>query len=275
MNYLFQKFDLNAPSQVSLFDELSLWSSYFGQLLLDNIPMHKGMHVLDVGFGLGFPLLEIAQRLGRSGQVTGVDPWDTALKIAESKAKRLGLNNVELYPDDAAKMRFNDNFFDLIVSNVGVNNFEEPDAVLKECHRVLKPKGRICLTSNLQGHFAEFYQAYKLVIKDLGLNQLLPMLEQEAQHRSTKASVKKLLEEADFSVGKVIQEKFQYRFMDGEALLNHLLCRVGFLDGWRSFLLTGIEEKVFQHLEKKLNEQAAKEGELKMTVPVIYIEAEK
>ena len=36
------------------------------------------MTVLDVGFGTGFPLLELAQRLGKSATIYGIDPWEAA-----------------------------------------------------------------------------------------------------------------------------------------------------------------------------------------------------
>ncbi|MFT4667311.1 MAG: arsenite methyltransferase [Polaribacter sp.] len=42
---------------VQTFNEVTLWSGPFGRLLLENIPMKKGMTVLDIGFGTGFPLI--------------------------------------------------------------------------------------------------------------------------------------------------------------------------------------------------------------------------
>lgn len=36
-NYLKQKYDLNDPAIISAFDEMPLWSSYFGEVLLDTI----------------------------------------------------------------------------------------------------------------------------------------------------------------------------------------------------------------------------------------------
>ena len=275
MKYLHNKFDPTSLSQASLFDELSLWSSHFGQVMLENMPMRKGMCVLDVGFGLGFPLLEIAQRMGEKSQIYGIDTWETAVQIARSKAKRLGLSNVRLHLGDAGEMPFDDKTFELIVSNVGINNFENAPKVLGECFRVLKKPGRICLTSNLQGHFIEFYRAYRLTIKELGLHHLLPELEAQERHRSTIESIRELLEDAGFSVLKVLRSKFIYRFVDGTAMLNHLLVRAGFLPGWRSFLPPEKENEIFSLLEKKLNKEAEWNGELRMDVPTVYVEALK
>lgn len=258
-----------------MFDQLSLWSSPFGKLLLDNVPMHEGMEVLDVGCGAGFPILELAHRLGNSSKLTGLDSWTSGLARAQWKADQMGLQNVDLIFGDGAKMPFGNDQFNLIVSNLGVNNFDNPEATLHECHRVLKRMGKLCLTTNLKGHFREFYSSFESTLKELGMTELLPKLHLQEQHRGTDESVRELIENAGFSILKMVKDRFHMRFVDGSALLNHLLIIIGFLPGWRSILPEKDEKQVFAHLEKKLNEQAKWNGELKMTVPMLYVETVK
>ena len=138
-DYLTFAVDLNAPESVSVYDELSLWSAMFGLLLLRHIPLRHGMQVLDVGCGTGFPLFELAQRLGSTSRVYGLDPWEAALNRAKRKAQLWNVRNAELGQGDAAVMPFRNGQFDLIVSNLGLNNFDDPEAVLAECWRVTKP----------------------------------------------------------------------------------------------------------------------------------------
>ena len=64
MSHLKRNIDYLATTNISIFDELSLWSSYFTKLILDNIEMRPNLNVLDVGYGLGVPILELAQRFG-------------------------------------------------------------------------------------------------------------------------------------------------------------------------------------------------------------------
>jgi hypothetical protein len=45
------------------------------------------------------------------------------------------------------------------------------------------------------------------------------------------------------------------------------------LGGWRAVVEPSDEEAVFLRLEQKLSELAEKQGELKMTVPMLYLEA--
>ena len=89
-DYLNSAFDVNDPAFVDAYDEAPLWSAMFGQLLLDHVPLRAGWAVLDVGCGTGFPLLELAGRLGPSSTVTGLDSWAAALDRARRKARARG-----------------------------------------------------------------------------------------------------------------------------------------------------------------------------------------
>ena len=46
------------------YDELPLWSAPFGLKLLEVVALRPGIVALDIGCGTGFPVLELAQRLG-------------------------------------------------------------------------------------------------------------------------------------------------------------------------------------------------------------------
>jgi arsenite methyltransferase len=150
------EFDLNDPEVVQAYDDLPLWSAMAGQLLLRYLPLESNVSVLDVGCGTGFPTLELAQRLGPNASVTGIDPWAAAITRARRKANVWAVDNVTFIDGGATAMPFPDDSFDLIVSNLGLNNFADPAAALAECRRVCRLGARICLTTNLQGTMAEF-----------------------------------------------------------------------------------------------------------------------
>jgi len=73
---------------IDTFDELPLWSAPFGLLLLKHLKLRPGLTVLDIGSGAGFPLMEIAGRLGPSCKCYGLDPWINA----NNRARRKVLN---------------------------------------------------------------------------------------------------------------------------------------------------------------------------------------
>ena len=70
--YLTNNLDLN--KLVNVLDELPLWSAPFGLKLLDAIEYKPNISALDIGFGNGFPLTELAMRLGETSTVYGIDP---------------------------------------------------------------------------------------------------------------------------------------------------------------------------------------------------------
>jgi arsenite methyltransferase len=88
LGFLEFKADLSAPNIVATYDELPLWSAMFGLLLLEHAPLKNVSLALDVGCGTGFPLIELAERLGPDAHVHGIDPWSAALTRAKDKIAR-------------------------------------------------------------------------------------------------------------------------------------------------------------------------------------------
>ncbi|MCI0411343.1 methyltransferase domain-containing protein [bacterium] len=274
-DYLNSSIDLNDPEIVSAYDELPLWSAMFGMLLLKHVPIKPGMMVLDVGCGTGFPLLELAQRLGSTCKVYGIDPWETALKRAAQKAQLLNVQNVELKLADAAALPFPDGHFDLIVSNLGVNNFDDPEAVVRECWRVTRPSAGIVLTTNLQGHMQEFYDVFESTLLELGKETAVVELKKHIEKRATIEKVVTLFRKARFRITTVHQASTVMRFADGSALLRHYFIKLGFLDAWKGVIETAEQVEVFTRMEENLNRLSEKEGELRLTIPMAYIEGER
>jgi arsenite methyltransferase len=142
--------DFSSPRAVNAYDELPLWSAMFGLLLLDEVPLTPVRVALDVGCGTGFPLIELAERLGVGAHVHGLDTWSAAMRRAREKLTYRGTPNVTLHVGSAAAMPFAAGTFDLIVSNLGVNNFEDRRGAIRECRRLLKSGAVIALTTNLR-----------------------------------------------------------------------------------------------------------------------------
>ncbi len=274
-DYLDRMPDYHNPAVASALDELSLWSARFGVVLLDHIPLTRGLTILDLGCGTGFPLLELAQMCGSSCHLVGVDVWREGLDRAARKRETYDLTNVTLVAFDGTTLPFAADYFDLIVSNLVLNNVEHPGALLTECARVAKPGAQLILTTNPRGHMREFYDVYREVLVELGDARYLDRLVADEDRRGTTESVRHLLKRAGFDITKVIEERTRLRYLDGGALLGHMLTRVGFLGGWREVVDAPDERAVFADLERRLNARARRQGALEMTVPLLYLEARR
>lgn len=251
--------DFTRPDVVDVYDELPLWSAMFGLLLFEHVPLRANCVALDVGCGSGFPLLELAQRLGPGSIVHGIDPWEQALARARHKAQVKQIGNVVFHAGSAASMPFDNATFDLVVSNLGLNNFDDSHACIAECRRVMKPGATLALTTNLVGHMRELYEVFDDILGDS------PALREHIAHRATIEKVRELLR--DFTITKIVQDEIPMRFANGTALLNHYFIKLGFLDAWKNVVPAGDRQRVFTEVERRLDR------ELTLTIPRAYVEA--
>ena len=112
-------------------------------LVREALAAREGERVLDVGCGLGFYLTEIAEEVGPTGSVAGVDRSEQMLAYAEQKTA--GLPNVTLSVGEATALPFGDEDFDAALSVQVLEYVDELDTALAELRRVLRPGGRVVL----------------------------------------------------------------------------------------------------------------------------------
>jgi SAM-dependent methyltransferase len=102
-----------------------------------------GERVLDLGSGAGTDSLVAAQMVGETGRVTGVDMTPKMLAKARAAAAEMGACNVEFVEAEAESLPFEDESFDVVVSNGVIDLIPDKDAVFSELFRVLRPGGRM------------------------------------------------------------------------------------------------------------------------------------
>lgn len=256
-----------------VYDELTVWSSRFGLLMLDNLEVRAGVTGLDLGCATGFPLIELAMLHGPSSHFTGVDVWQGALDMARKKIEHHRLPNIDLKLVNAADLPFFDGSFDLVTSNLGINNFDDPEGAVREAFRVSRPGGRIVLTTNPTGTLPEVYDVIREVLADVSPDSIARIDEQE-RHRGTIESAQALLTDAGFQLARTIPAQFTMTFADGTALLNHGLCAY-FLEGWQAALPAEHEQEIFTAVEAVLNDRASAVGCLATSFEMVYLEAER
>jgi len=115
------------------------------QALIEETGIVSGQSVLDVAGGPGEPSLTIAKVVGLAGAVMCTDAVAEMVAAAESAAQRLGLRNISFRQCTADSLPFENNFFDAVVSRLGVMFFPDPLFALQEMLRVTKPGGTISL----------------------------------------------------------------------------------------------------------------------------------
>ncbi len=112
----------------------------------------KGMKILDLGSGSGRDCYALAQLVGETGEVVGVDMTDEQLEVAnrhlDYHRDLFGYqqSNVRFYKgyiERLDELDLPDGYFDIIVSNCVINLSPDKPAVLREAYRLLKPGGEL------------------------------------------------------------------------------------------------------------------------------------
>lgn len=267
--------DWKRKDVVNIYDEVNLWTAPFGRILLENIPMKAESKILDIGFGTGFPLIELSQRFGENSKIYGMDIWQEGILRTKEKIRVLGLKNIVIFEQSAENIPLPDNELDLICSNLGINNFENKDTVYIECHRVLKKNGSLCISTNPIGTFRELFFFFKKSLEEMRLDWSVEKLKEHVEHRGTESSIIEDLTIKGFRLSKKVNDDTNIRFADPEALFDHALIRIGFLDDWKKFIPEDRLQEFFNLLSGKIEEYINRKGEFVISIPVLYLEFNK
>ncbi len=106
--------------------------------------MREGERALDVGCGFGDTAIQLAQRVGPSGSVLGIDCCKAFLETARKDAAAAGVDNVQFVEGDAQLYPFEPEY-DFCFSRFGAMFFTNPVGGLKNMRRALKPGGTMTM----------------------------------------------------------------------------------------------------------------------------------
>jgi SAM-dependent methyltransferase len=134
----------NSPHTMRWVTEQERLDRVLGQLDDVAIPRaapRAGERVVDIGCGCGASALRLAELVGPSGSVLGIDVSRIMLAHAQQRARNLP--QLTLREADATDYAFASDA-DLLYSRLGVMFFAEPERAFANMRRALRPGGRLC-----------------------------------------------------------------------------------------------------------------------------------
>jgi ubiquinone/menaquinone biosynthesis C-methylase UbiE len=139
----------------------------FGRNTINRLDLKPGSVVLDVCSGSGASALPAAEQVGSTGQVIGIDLAEKLLNLARIKAKNQGLDNVEFQLGDMLGTGFEDASFDAVVCVFGIFFVPDMPAAIRELWRVLRPGGKLAITTWGQDFFEPANSVFWNAVRDV------------------------------------------------------------------------------------------------------------
>ncbi len=241
-----------------------------GKKLAEQAEIPVGATVLDVAAGRGASLFPAAKQTGDGGRVIGIDISKVIVRKTRREIEQRGQKNAEIHFMDAEKLEFPKAFFDRVMCGFALFFFPKLDHALSEFRRVLKPGGRLVVSTFAKGHYP--WEWYEDLLKSFNLSFRGGQIDKlVTQHIDSEVEIKIALEGAGFTEIRTSTEDYIYHFADEETWWQGLLS-----SGDRPLLdtLSPVRLKEFQNAAfEKI--RIFKKGEgIRFTDQVIFANAE-
>ncbi|MGD8561579.1 MAG: class I SAM-dependent methyltransferase [Desulfarculaceae bacterium] len=124
-------------------------------LVMETLSPKKDDHILEIGFGTGIVLKQIADNL-TGGVIEGVDFSKSMIKIAQKKNKKyINSGKVKIRTGDFDELSFPESRFDKIFTVNTIYFWKNPKATIAKISRLLKPGGKLILGFNGKDEMSE------------------------------------------------------------------------------------------------------------------------
>jgi ubiquinone/menaquinone biosynthesis C-methylase UbiE len=137
--YVAKEFDRAAKG----YDESRIVKSFQRRaqiLVIDKMHLEKGMKILDLGCGTGWGTIDIATKLGGTGEVIGLDLSEKMIEQAKQKLSEFIYNNVEFEVGSESSLDY-ENYFDYVLSTNAFHHFATKEEIFFKVCQSLKYGG--------------------------------------------------------------------------------------------------------------------------------------
>ena len=176
--------------------------------LIKSAKIKSGQKILDLACGTGLVTKKILNKVGKNGEVYGIDSSNSALKIAKKWVG--GKKNIHFVRGDAETIEFNTKF-DVITCQFALFFFPNEQIVLKNMKKFLKKNGIIALS--IHGKYnVPYFDSILNPIKKF-IPDYLPQYP-EMDRFGTKEIFKQTLSKAGFQ--KIVVRKMTFQYSPGD-----------------------------------------------------------
>lgn len=114
---------------------------------------------VDLGSGRGNDVIRLAEDVGETGYVYGIDISEGMVAKAKANLDKFDVENAKILQAELEKLPLEDNSVNLVISNCTINHAADKQAVWNEIFRILKPDGRFVVSDiYATSHIADEYR---------------------------------------------------------------------------------------------------------------------
>ncbi len=193
--------------------------TYFGRQLVEAAQIGSGERVLDIAAGRGAVLFPALEAVGPGGNVIGVDLSAQMVAELSQEVQGLGLSNVRILEMDAEKLEFPDATFDVVLVGFALFFFPQLAQALAEIRRVLKPGGRIAVSTwdaSMDKQWEVFFGAAQSHIAAYAPEKSVPF-RPPSNNVESVAGLAQTLQSAGFGDVQVVYEEHDFVYPSFEA----------------------------------------------------------
>lgn len=206
------------------------WSTPFANTLLEALDLRPGLTVLDIACGEGIPTFYLAEQVGPSGQVLGIDVSAHQIKRAQTK-QGTRFPWLRFQCEDMRALSPSISTYDRITGNLSVMFFRPHRFdVIRGLATHLKPGGQLALTFPSLGTFDSLWRRIDREMAERALVAERQRLAAYVAERPSANDGVNWLEALELENIKAIEAPLEVRTGPGLHFLNHPLLRGGFLD---------------------------------------------
>ena len=206
------------------------WSTPFAEALLSQLDLPEGATILDVACGDGLPAFYLANRVGPTGRVVGIDLNEAQLARARA-FQGPHFPWLEFQKCDVRDLPTDLGQFDGITGNLAFMFFRpNRKEALQQLTRFLKPGGQLVLTFPSLGTFDSLWQRVDQEMVHRNLTKERQALADYVAERPSGTDARQWLGESGLKQIEIIEWPLKIETGSGNEFLYHPLLRGGFLD---------------------------------------------
>lgn len=259
------KLDLDSEQLARAYERESATRQFeSGKRLVADLAIAPGERVLDVGCGTGRLAEHIADIVGPSGHVLGIDPLRQRIAIAQAKARA----NLAFEVGDARELDGQATAsFDVVVLNAVFHWLPEKAGPLASFFRILRRGGRLGLTTWPPGRRTALQEARLQVLGEPPFAQHVRPPD-GVLFRVDTDRMRALLEDAGFGDNRIELRPVEQVFADAEAAIRYSEASSfgNFVGHLPSELRAQAREEIRRRLQGKVGDQPVVRREQRMVV---------